>query len=525
MNELKGDLRKGTKTRNYIAGLSTGYVFMFANVLVGLWMTPFTLRFLDREQYAIFTMSGDVLMWLALLDLGISAGLRVQAAQLMGRPDPERLNRLASTAFYAQNFVGLAVLLVGSGISVGFPQFFNVRADLQHDAMMLMVLMVVGAAASLAMQTFSALLIAKQQIYVDNFIGMLNIILRTVLTVVLLEAGWGLYSLVVANLAARGISLGLAVIRTFRLLPGLQIRYRLASWDTMRSLGHLGIWFSLGSLAGLVISSLDRLVTAKVVSIDMVTTLTLTGRMYALSGGLLFQITETARPMLGQMIGANRMSDVLRSYRHLFAISTGAAVVAAASMWSGNGSFVSRWVGPGNYGGVWLDLALAFNVILNYWVLPNRAILSANLTVRSQTLSRIAEGTLNLALSIIGGRMYGVIGVIAATGIAGLCTSMWYLPLLTARMFNRPFARFLWEDASPTLALLGCLAIIAPFVRHLAGQIGGYPGAAAGVLLTAAAGTVLLWFIVLDKSVRVRIIAILGQIGLRAKAQLTGASQ
>jgi hypothetical protein len=243
-----------------------------------------------------------------------------------------------------------------------------------------------------------------------------------------------------------------------------------------------------------VISSLDRLVTAKVVSLDMVTTLTLTGRMYSLSGGLLYQITETARPMLGQMIGANKMSDALRSYRHLFAISTGAAVVAAASMWAGNGSFVARWVGAGNYGGVWLDLALAFNVILNYWVLPNRAILSANLSVRSQTLSRIVEGTLNL-------------------------------PLLTARMFNRPFARFLWEDASPTLALLGCLAIIAPFVRQLAGQIGGYEGAAAGIFLTAAAGTVLLWFIVLDKSVRARIIAILGQIGLRARAQLTGASQ
>jgi len=525
MSDFKGDLRKGTKTRNYIAGLTTGYVFMFANVLVGLWMTPFTLRFLDREQYAIFTMSGDVLMWLTLLDLGISAGLRVQAAQLMGRPDPERLNRLASTAFFAQNFVGLAVLVVGSGLSIGFPRFFNIRPDLQYDAMMLMVLMVVGAAASLAMQTFSALLIAKQQIHVDNFIGMLNIVIRTVLTVVLLEAGWGLYSLVTANLAAKGISLALASVRTFRLLPELQIRYRHASWETMRGLAHLGVWFSLGSLAGLAISSLDRLVTAKVVSVDMVTTLTLTGRLYALSGGLLYQITETARPMLGQMIGANRMSDALRSYRHLFAISTGAAIVAAASMWAGNGSFVSRWVGPANYGGVWLDLALAFNVILNYWVLPNRAILSANLTVRSQTLVRIVEGAFNLVLSVVLGKIYGVLGVIAATGIAGLCTSMWYLPLLTARMFQRPFARFLWEDASPSLALLASMMVIAPAVRHIAMNIGGYEGAAAGVILTGACGGVLLWFIVLDKPVRARILGILGQITQRARAQLTGASQ
>jgi O-antigen/teichoic acid export membrane protein len=525
MSEFKGDLRKGTRARNYIAGLTTGYVFMFVNVLVGLWLTPFTLKFLDREQYAIFTMSSDVLLWLTLLDLGISAGLRVRAAQLMGRPDQEKLNCLASTAFYAQNFVALAVLVVGSALSIGFPRFFNIRPDLQYDAMMLMVLMVVGAAASIAMQTFSALLVAKQQIHVDNFIGMLNIVLRTALTIVLLNAGWGLYSLVAANLAAKGVSLGLAVVRTFRLLPGLQIKYRLASWETMRSLGNLGIWFSLGSLAGLAIGSLDRLVTAKVVSVDMVTTLTLTGRMYALSGGLIAQITETARPMLGQMLGANKMADALRSYRHLFAMSTGAAVVAAASMWAGNGSFVVRWVGPANYGGLWVDLALAFNVILNYWVLPNRAILSANLTVRSQTLGRMVEGAFNLVLSIILGRIYGVLGVIVATGIAGLCTSMWYLPLLTARMFQRPFARFLWEDAAPTLALLGCMAVIAPAARHLAMNIGGYEGAATGVFLTGACGNVLVWFIVLDKPMRARIMAVLGQMTQRARAQLNGTSQ
>jgi hypothetical protein len=92
-------------------------------------------------------------------------------------------------------------------------------------------------------------------------------------------------------------------------------------------------------------------------------------------------------------------------------------------------------------------------------------------------------------------------------------------------MFQRPFARFLWEDASPTLGLLGCMVVIAPGARHIAMSLGGYEGAAAGVLLTGACGSVLLWFIVLDKPVRARIIGILGQITQRAKARLKGASQ
>lgn len=55
-------------------------------------------------------------MWLGLLDIGIASGLGVQAAQLAGKPDPERLNRLASTAFFTQNSLALLIpLVVASG--------------------------------------------------------------------------------------------------------------------------------------------------------------------------------------------------------------------------------------------------------------------------------------------------------------------------------------------------------------------------------------------------------------------------
>ena len=81
---------QSSRTRKYLAGLLTGYVVTFLTVTIGLWMTPFTLRFLDREEYAIFILSGNILLWFFMLDLGTSAALRAQAAQLTGRPDQEQ---------------------------------------------------------------------------------------------------------------------------------------------------------------------------------------------------------------------------------------------------------------------------------------------------------------------------------------------------------------------------------------------------------------------------------------------------
>jgi O-antigen/teichoic acid export membrane protein len=491
-----------SRTGNYVKGLVTGYLATFATILVGLWLTPFTLRFLDREEFAIFTLASDLLMWLGLLDIGITAGLSVQAAQLSGRPDQEKLDCLASTAFFTQNVVVLVVLIIGGAMAVGFPHFFPVRQELHHTTSMLMAYLVIGTAIGFSTRTFSALLIANQQIHVDNLLRLALVATRTALTVVLLKTGWGLYSLAAASLAATLITSMIAVWRTFRLLPGIRIQWCLASADVLKSLGSLGIWFSLGGLAGIVITSLDRVVAAKLISVESVTTLSLTGRLYALCGGLLDQLTNTARPMLGQLLGEGKIPEAQRVYRHLFKLSTGIAVIAAFSLWAGNEPFVIRWVGAQNCGSPMLSLALALNLIANSWVLPNRAVLSAALVVRPQTLSRIVEAVINLSLSVLLGHYLGLIGIVCATAIASLLTSSWYLPLLTARLFSRGWLSFIREDAVPILLLGACATPISVLTQFLGRQIGGFLGASLAFGLSAMTGIGFLWLIALDDELR-----------------------
>ncbi len=491
-----------SKTKNYLSGLATGYTVTFVTIFVALWLTPFSLTFLNREEYAIFTLAGDMLMWLGLLDLGISSGLNVKAAQLTGKPNQERLNRLASTAFFSQNFVSLSILLIGLGLSFLFPRFFDIRPELHQEAIQMMVLMVIGVAVNIFVQTFSSLLIANQQIYMDNLIKLSLIVIRTALTVVFLLLGWKMLSLAVANLVATIITSFLAMVRVRHLLPNLQIRRKWFSRDVLKEIGALGIWFSLGGLAGMVILNLDRIVTGKLISVELVTTLSLTGRTYALFGSQLQQITNTARPMLGQLLGAGKLKQAYQRYRQIFFVSTGVTIVISASLLAFNVGFVHWWVGAENYGGIWLDAALALNMVSNAWVLPNRAILSSNLIVRPQTTSRLIEGALNITLSILFAKWLGVVGIVFATAVAGIITSNWYLPLLTSRMFNRPYKQFLKEDAfrlfffaNFMLGLaLGCrlwLNLNANFLAHiiLSGLV--------GIL-----GVLLFWFVVLEPKFR-----------------------
>jgi Na+-driven multidrug efflux pump len=496
---------KKSRFQNYLAGLSTGAVRMLIQVLVGIWLTPFTLRYLDREQFAIFSIALDLLTWLTLLDIGISAGLRVQAARLTGATNQEKINRLASTAFLAQNVIVTLMLVAGFGLALIFPQFAGVRMDLRHEASILMGICVLGVALQIGSQTFSALLVANQQVHVDNLLSLLMIAIRTVITVVLLKLDWGVYSLAIAHLVAKGTTATFAVIRTYRLLPGLKIKYQLASWNVFRQIGRLGIWMSLGGLAVLVIHSLDNIIAAKVISVETVTSLVLTGRFYELAGSLVWLLSESASPMLGQMLGQNKIAESLKAYRQLFALSTGLGVVAALSIWTGNASFISQWVGSVNYGGKWVDLAMALMMIAGLWITPSQMVLSANLSARGPSLVRLVEGAINIGLSILLGKFFGLVGIVLGTLLACAVTSFWIFPLFTSRMFDRPFGNFLRDDARRVFLVAALLLPIAVMARQAVGEISGYFGAAIGASITGVIGLGLVWFMMVDKSLRARL--------------------
>jgi membrane protein EpsK len=505
-------LENSSRTRNFLAGLLSGYTATFVSVVIGLWLTPFILRYLNRAEYAIFALCMDVLAWLTMVDLGISPALKVKVAQQTGTPDHEQLNRVASTTFFTQLGLVGVLAIAGAALVYLFPIFFRVQPELQSEARLVLGFLVMASAIGLGTQTFSAILVAYQQIHVDNLIRLALIAIRALLIVTLLLCGFKLLSLAIASLVAVVITTALSIVRCFRAVPGLSLRFNLFSWSTLRSIGNLGIWFTLGGLALFLISGLDKTVAARMVSLEAVTTLYLTGRVYALSLNMLNQLTSTARPALGQLIGQGKLLEARLNSQHLLSLSAGGAAVAALSLFAGNGSFLPWWVSKVNYGGWLLDLGLALNLIVHNWVTPMHIILSAGLTVRPQTICYFIEGLLNLILSIILTLHFGLIGVVYSTLIARLLTSSLYLPWLTAKMFQQRYLSFLSDNIHRSLPIIIILTPIAFWARTLGPNFKGVLSFMIPMAITAATGCILLWTITFDNMLRHKVYKVLSNV-------------
>ena len=60
-----------SRLRRFVGGLGVGYVHAIVTVTVGLWLTPYLLRNLGSHDYGLWLLGAQVLVYLALMDLGV----------------------------------------------------------------------------------------------------------------------------------------------------------------------------------------------------------------------------------------------------------------------------------------------------------------------------------------------------------------------------------------------------------------------------------------------------------------------
>jgi O-antigen/teichoic acid export membrane protein len=495
-----------SRTHNYLEGVTSGWIAKFLPVVAGFWLTPFVLLHIGREGFGFYALASSVMGWMALLDFGLTPGLKAHLARNSARPDPDTVSRLVSSTFFPQLAVALLVLLGGAAAANSVPTVFAVPGSLADQAAGLTLLLAASLAVSLATQSFNAVLVAHQHLKRENAARLALVAVRTAVTFLLLWRGDSLVAVGVAHFAAVSVSSVLAVCWAYRLTPGLRIRPSLLRGRDLGLVAGCGAWFSAGAAAGLLISGTDRVVAGKLVSLEAVTVLSVTASAYVFAEATLSQLVNNARPALGQLFGEHRPAAIARAYRQLLAGVTGLGLVAASAIWAANEAFVGAWVGPEHYGGALLDALLGVNCVVALSILPSRAVLAAHLTVRPQTLARLIEGGLNLALTVWLTSRLGLVGAVLSTSLAALATSFWYLPRLTLRTLGPESC---WvREICRKIAVFTLLLLPAAWLgRSWAASTGGFAGAAAGALFTVACGLSLLWATLLDAWVKSRFIA------------------
>lgn len=397
-----------SRTNRVLSGIGFGYASQVLTMVVGLWLTPFLLHRIGQHDYGLWLVGAQVMFYLALLDLGVIALLPRETAFATGRARsieeatdlPPMVGQTISLVLWQMPFVALAAIIAWLIMPAEWE-------GLRHPIALVLLAFVV----TFPLRIFGAVLHGLQDLAFLGRIGIVSYLLSTLVTVMLVLAGWGLNALalgwVVLQLTSAGA--GWYRLRTHfpTVLPG---RLPKLMSSVARKRLTQGFWISLNQVAQVLLNGTDILIIGKLFGPAAVVPYVCTGKLIGVLANQPQMLMAAAGPALSQMKtgeSRERLSEVCIALGQAMLMLSGAVVCVVLVV---NHSFVVHWVGAGQYGGFWLTALILLSMLLRHWNLTVGYTLFCFGYERRLCITALMDGLLSISAVALLVWRYGLIG-------------------------------------------------------------------------------------------------------------------
>lgn len=448
-----------TRTRRFLGGLTTGYVYQVVVTLVGLWLTAFLLRELGAHDYGLWLVATQILGYLLLTDLGIVALLPRETAYATGRAGglhedaglPLIVGRTARLVAWQMPVVALGALLVW----VLLPREW---LALRNPLALVLVVFVL----TFPMRVLHGVLTGLQDL---TFLGAAQMALwfaGTATTIVLALAGYGLHSLAVGWVVAQVLAAAVWWTRIRLHFPTvLPARIPRIGWREASAYLSKSGWVSVAQVAQVLLAGSDLLIIANVLGPVAAVPYACTAKLVAVFANQPQVVMQAAAPALSELRTAGSPAHMVRVSHALtqaMLILSGffACLVAAT-----NEGFVTWWVGEGQYGGFALTAVLILVMLLRHWNTTAVYSIFAFGYERRISLTMLGDGVVTITaailliprLGLLGAPIASLLGVSLASlpaNLAALAKETGQAPWRVAAHLGPWFWRFLLTLALAT---------------------------------------------------------------------------
>lgn len=406
------------RTRKFIAGAAIGYAYQAVVMVVGLWFTPFLLHHLGQRDYGLWAVSLQILGYLLLLDMGVVALLPRETAyatgQAQGRPELAQLSHLTAKVLRIVLIQLPAVALVAGLTWYFLPSaWIGLRAPL---GVMLAVFVVL-----FPFQILPGILNGLQDLSFIGLSRMLSWIITTAVSLALVFKGLGLYSLAIGwGLGETAFILSMAWRTRSRFPYVLPPKIISASWEESRAYLSRSLWVIVSKVATILLNGSDVLIIGAMLGPIAVVPYVCTGKLISVLSNQPQMLMELALPGMSEMRyseSRDRIRQASTALSQIMLLFSGALVCAVLVI---NRSFVSRWVGPNQYGGFTLTVLIMALVLLRHW---SRTLMNTIFCFGYERwISNVSlvDGAVTVTSAIVLTHFFGPVGA-PIGGIIGVC--------------------------------------------------------------------------------------------------------
>ena len=451
-------------------------------------LAPFIVRSLGNARYGALALVAEIGGYYGMLDFGFRAAIAYLVATKLSRKEEGELPSLLSSAFWVLALLGLIVLVVGASMTALMPRLFRLHDVSVIEAQRTMAVVTLMLALQLPLELFTAVVNGCRRLDLAQGVDAILRILTSVGIWMALSAGGGMVAVASIQLAGRMTGWSTSFFFARQLLGSIPIRLKNVSRQSLRAVWDYGSKSFVTNLALMVIGKVDLIVIGATLNLSLIT-------FYAIGRMLVDYMTQVVSMLSGSFTmhmtdlhGRANQAGVHSLYTRGTRLAALLALPMSACLALFGASFIRLWQGSQFVTGPWTERS---DIILYIWILAQLPrwmqgmswqLMLATYRVKSLMWMEVAEAAVNLTLSLILVRRYGIAGVAIGTLIPSVIVHGFILPAYVSRNLHVSF-RQVFRESYARPALVAILVAVTGYVSiQLIGlQAWRHFAAAAGV--------------------------------------------
>jgi len=412
-----------------------GIVDLILQIGISFFMMPFLIYSLGDKQYGLWILVSTFMGYYGLLDLGLSSAVGRFISRAIGQNDKNERKVIICTSFYMFLFLGLTALIA----TLLFVLFAHVIVSSKNDLYtfrILLIIMGISMCLTFPLRAFTGVIAANLRHYISRLINIVITIIRTLLIVYVVIAGFGLITIATITAVCSILSGICAIYVAFRIEPDTSISPTFFRRNRVRQLFGYSIYAFVGRIGSLLKYSVDSYVIAKFVSLGAVTHYGIALRLCQYFIKFISTTVSVASPLYSQEEGKGDFNSIREKYLFTTKISTYLSMFVGIMILLYGPPFIERWMGQEYLDSYPVLVLLIIPSIIGMSQTPLFNVLYGISKHQIIAFVNIGEGISNLILSLILVKHYGIIGVALGTTIPQVITTIIIYPYYICKVLK-----------------------------------------------------------------------------------------
>lgn len=443
--------------------VSTRYMSIAAEMIIGLILLPFNLAHLGAAQYGLWVLLGSVTIHLSILELGYGGAIIKFMAHYRARRDARALNEIASTTFFVYATLGLLAYGVAAALAFNLDHIFNLTPEQAETGKWILLIIGVQVALNFPFSVYGGVCAGFQRIDINNIVAVVVAVVAAIVNVAVLLAGYGLLTLVAATTAVRVLGYYVYRLNALRIYPDLRIQASLFRKDRLKEVTGFSVYASIIDWANKLNYELDEVVIGIFFGSAYVGVWAVAERIISGTQRLTNQLNGVLFPVIVDSDASQQQEKLQRILLQGTLLSLAMVVPIAVALVLLADRLVLAWVGPEMRESVPVIRILAFAVAIRVGNATATTLLKGAGEHRMLAWTNLGTGVVNVLLSIALIEPFGLAGVAFGTLIPIACASIFIIQPAAYRRVRLPmgaaFRHSVWPAVWPAFVVSGLLAL------------------------------------------------------------------